>query len=97
MKPDILISSLTIDRAPVEDIGADAAKALPPGRRYRYKVSGVYTLADGQEVACKVSGMTRPKLAERVASLQKSVAAGHIKAWFDDAGAFAGTSTTFGL
>lgn len=53
------------------DVGAAAAKAMPPGRRYRYKRKLVYLLDDDQRVDGEATGMTKPKLeAEILARLR---------------------------
>jgi len=92
----ILITALTIT-GPVIDIGADAAKKLPPGRRYRYSQAGHITLEDGRTFESNQRGLTRPKLAARIASYEDNIRRKMIKAEFDEHGTYFGTSTTYGL
>ncbi len=93
----VVIKSIVLGSHPVEDIGAEASKVMSPGTRYRYKLRGRYILEDGREIAALFRAMTRPKLQERVASTERHVAAGAMKAEFSDNGEYWGTSTTFGL
>ena len=58
------------------DIGAAAAKALPPGRRIRYSREVIYKLDNGESVKSQVSGATKPKLQERVESTKNNVKLG---------------------
>lgn len=60
------------------DIGAASAKSLPPGRRYRYAREHTLILKDGQRVEGTIRAMTKPKLAERIASEQDDVAKGRM-------------------
>lgn len=78
----------------VQDIGAAACKALPPGRRYRYKQAGVHTLADGRKVGTSIHAQTKPKLQERIADRQREISEGRLAAEFFDTGEYAGLSLT---
>lgn len=75
----------------VQDIGAAACKALPPGRRYRYKQAGVHTLEDGRKVGTTVRAQTKPKLQERITKRHSEIAQGQLAAEFDAAGEYSGT------
>lgn len=57
----------------MNDIGAAAAKALPPGRRVRYSREAIYKLDNGDSVKSQISGATKPKLQERVESTKNNV------------------------
>ena len=94
---DIPIKSLEIFDLPIEDIGAESAKLLSPGERYRYKLHGCYNLSDGRQIKANIQAMTKPKLQERLKSIQESIAAGRMKACFDDNGRFWGTSTSYSI
>lgn len=58
------------------DIGAQAAKALPPGRRYRYARDVKYTLDNGEVVASRITGQTKPRLQERIADIRNNIMLG---------------------
>jgi hypothetical protein len=60
----------------VIDIGAERSKLMPPGVRYRYMQSVVYSLTDGTEFNFTIRGLTKPKLQERIKSTQDSIARG---------------------
>lgn len=79
----------------VQDIGAAACKALPPGRRFRYEQAGVHTLADGRKVGTSIHAQTKPKLQERIADRHRDITKGRLAAEFDDRGEYSGLSLTF--
>lgn len=81
---------------PLEDVGAAACKAMPPGRRYRYKRPTKYTLADGSVHEGCVTGETRPKLQASFDRTTRYVAEGSIFAIIRD-GEFVGTKIVFSL
>lgn len=58
---DVLLVSREII-GPIVDVGAAAAKAMPPGRRYRYSQAVRYTQEDGQTIDSTEKAMTKPKL-----------------------------------
>jgi hypothetical protein len=60
----------------VKDIGKDAAKALPPGRRHRFYYEGFYKLGDGREIPAKIRALTKPKLEERLADTLRHIEKG---------------------
>ena len=51
----------------VADVGADAAKRMPPGSRYRFFQPVAYRLEDGEQFEGRVTALTKPKLAARIA------------------------------
>ena len=55
------------------DIGKAAANAIPSHGRYRYYVPVTYTGDNGQEFNAIVRGLTKPKLAERLANNQRYI------------------------
>lgn len=63
----------------ITDIGAEAAKAMPPSNRYRYSQLNRITLEDGSSHFTTAKAMTKPKLAAAVASDQRHV---DLKRWF---------------
>jgi hypothetical protein len=75
---------------PIVDIGAAAAKALPPGMRYRYARAMRYTLDDGRTAPGTAKGLTKPKLAGRITSYVEYAQNGALFASFRD-GAYTGT------
>ena len=58
----------------IVDVGAVAAKAMPPGRRYRYSRKVRYTLSDGKTLDRDDRAMTKPKLQEEFDSTGKMIA-----------------------
>lgn len=64
---------------PLVDLGADAAKAMPPHTRHRYYQQVRLTLSDGSAHLTRVKAMTKPKLAAALASEHRNVA---LKRWF---------------
>lgn len=78
----------------VQDIGAAACRALPPGRRYRYKQAGVHTLANGQQVGTSLHAKTKPELQRKIADRTQEIADGRLVAEFFDNGEYAGLSLT---
>jgi hypothetical protein len=67
------IVKLTLTNPQIQDIGKEAAAALPPGRRYRFYYEGNYTLADGREIATNVRALTKPKLQTRLADTYRHI------------------------
>lgn len=76
---------------PIEDVGAAAAKAMPPGSRYRYHQAGRITMADGSTDTYGFRALTKPKLAERIRTTEEYVASRCIFAEYNDAGERWGT------
>lgn len=64
----------------VVDVGAEVAKAMSPGTRYRYYVDVKYEAEDGTIVPGCVKGMTKPKLQERIKDRHEDLARGWMKA-----------------
>lgn len=60
----------------MRDIGAAAAKALPPGSRTRYSREVTYSLDNGESVVSRISGLTKPKLKERIESTENNIKLG---------------------
>lgn len=60
----------------IVDIGAQAAKSLPPGNRYRYGREVTYKLDNGELVGSRITGLTKPKLQERITSTKNNIALG---------------------
>lgn len=93
-KPRILSIEYT---GPLVDLGAEAARAMPPGRRHRYKrpigyrIEGHEGLYSGM---CK--GMSKAKVAGDFELRQEWIASGRLYGWFDDkTGEFIGTTMVF--
>jgi hypothetical protein len=80
---------------PIEDLGAAAAKAMPPGRRHRYRQSGFITMEDGTTDSYTFRGLTKPKLQDDIRRTEGYVASRCIKATYDDNGKRWGTCITF--
>ena len=76
---------------PIEDLGAAAAKAMPPGTRHRYRQAGRITMEDGSTDAYGFRAMTKPKLEERFRTIEGYVASRCIFAEYNDAGERWGT------
>lgn len=81
---------------PVVDIGSDVCKSLPPGRRYRYKQSAIYTLENGEKIAGERHGMTKPKLFEEIKRFADNVSRGMVSAVYVD-GKYFGLSLSITL
>ncbi len=60
------------------DIGKEASLRMPASNRYRYFVPVVYTGNNGQEFNGMIRGLTKPKLKERIESMEKHVAKGNV-------------------
>ena len=56
------------------DIGREASQRIASYARYRYSARVIYTSEDGRDFDSVVRGMTKPKLAERIATNQRHVA-----------------------
>jgi len=58
------------------DIGREASQSIASYARYRYSARVIYTSEDGRDFDSVVRGMTKPKLAERIAANERHVASG---------------------
>jgi hypothetical protein len=81
---------------PVIDIGAEACKAMPPGRRHRYKQAIKYILEDGRTFDSSCRGLTKPKLAANIQYSVNYADRGCLSAIVRD-DELVGTSTTISL
>jgi hypothetical protein len=57
----------------VSDIGIQAAKSMESRQRYRYSLPVFYTLQDGTKIETAVKGLTKPKLAKRLAAIRNAI------------------------
>jgi hypothetical protein len=80
----------------MEDVGAAACKAMPPGRRYRYKRATKYTLEDGSVYEGCVRGETRPKMLASFERNDRYIKEGALFAIIQN-GEFVGTKMVFSL
>jgi hypothetical protein len=55
------------------DIGLAEARAMPPGRRYRYQQQVIYRLSDGAEFVHHISAETKPKLKQAIIDRRKDI------------------------
>ena len=63
----------------IVDIGAEAAKKLPPGYRFRYKVPSKYTSENGVVVDSQETAMSIPKLRQKIKDKVDFVRRGCVK------------------
>lgn len=73
MSPEIKVIKVEVAES-IHDIGAVASKQIPTGNRYRYYREATYTLANGVSVPSRISGLTKPKLQERIDSTKNNIA-----------------------
>lgn len=79
MSDKILV--VAIDTEPsINDLGAAAAKAMPPGRRHRYTQKAKLTLKDGQVIDWTFRGLTKPKLADDIRRNRNFMGRGELSA-----------------
>lgn len=70
--PEIKIIKVEIGEQ-IQDIGAAASKQIPIGNRYRYFKDVNYTLENGVSVPSRLTGLTKPKLQERIDSTKNNI------------------------
>lgn len=81
---------------PLVDVGTTAAKAMPPGRRYRYSRKIIYTIEGRNEEQGCVYGITKPKMQWQFDNHVESINRGKLFAWYGDNGEFHGTTRVYG-
>jgi hypothetical protein len=79
---------------PIIDLGPNAAKAMPPGHRHRYRQEGTLTMADGSTERSVIVALTKPKLADAIQRRHESIARQTLHADYLD-GDYCGLSQTF--
>ena len=80
----------------IQDIGAEASKAIPSMYRYRYSTKITYLIEGKGEQQGTVAHKTKKGLLESVARQVEHAEQGRMQAWFQD-GAFVGTQVSYSI
>ncbi len=94
MNTDPLITKISFSGL-VRDIGAEACRKLPPGKRHRYTMSVTYHIEGKPDQEGTMRGKTRKGLQEHLVEYSDFASKGKLRAWYDsESGRFFGTSLT---
>ena len=80
----------------IEDVGAAAARSMPPGIRHRYTQPIRFMLEDGTKVPSYARALTKPKLAQRIERYARNAEEGSLFVSFHD-GVYWGTILKFSI